>query len=270
LEQAGEAYEWLAPEEAAERFPAISFDGLLEVLYQPDAGVCLADRTVAALLRLAGQNGVDIRDQTKVEGIDLAGDGVRVRTAAGDISAGLAVVTAGAWAAGLLAGVGVSVPLVPILQRVAYFSAADGSPPDLPTLIDWTGPGELSSYALPPAGVAPGMKVGQHVGGVPVEPGEGPFDVDQDLVGMLADYVRRRFPGLAPEPVHAETCLYAMTPDEDFIIDRIGPVVVGSPCSGHGFKFAPLIGDLLADLAMGRHPDIPGARFALGRPALSP
>jgi sarcosine oxidase len=271
LDQAGEPFEWLGLGQAAERFPAISFDGVAEVLYQPDAGVCLADRTVAALVRVAGQNGADVRDRTKVEGIELTDEGVQIRASTGDISARVAVVTAGAWAAGLLAGVGLSVPLVPILQRVAYFSSPDGSPPDLPTFIDWTGPDELSWYALPPAGEAFGIKVGQHVGGAPVDPDDGPFDVDPALVEMLAQYVRRRFPGLDPEPVHAETCLYTMTPDEDFIVDRIGPVVVGSPCSGHGFKFAPVVGELLADLAMGlQASEVPGTRFALGRPALSP
>ncbi|HJP64781.1 MAG TPA: N-methyl-L-tryptophan oxidase, partial [Actinomycetota bacterium] len=65
-----------------------------------------------------------------------------------------------------------------------------------------------------------------------------------------------------------ETCLYTMTPDDDFILDRVGNVVIGSPCSGHGFKFAPLLGEVLADLAVGRDPDLPAGRFDLRRHAL--
>jgi len=68
--------------------------------------------------------------------------------------------------------------------------------------------------------------------------------------------------------VDAETCLYTMTADEDFVLDRVGPLVVGGGCSGHGFKFGPLIGEVLADLATGRGPDLPMERFSALRPAL--
>ena len=63
--------------------------------------------------------------------------------------------------------------------------------------------------------------------------------------------VRDRFRGLEPEPVGEVTCLYTSTPNEDFIFDRYGPFVVCSPCSGHGAKFAPLAGEIAADLACG-------------------
>jgi sarcosine oxidase len=81
--------------------------------------------------------------------------------------------------------------------------------------------------------------------------------------------VRRRLPGLDPVGVAAETCLYTMTADEDFVLDRVGPVVIGAACSGHAFKFAPLLGEVLADLALGGEPDIPRGRFSLARPALA-
>ena len=71
------------------------------------------------------------------------------------------------------------------------------------------------------------------------------------------------FPGLDPRPVHTATCLYTTTPTEDFIVDRVGPVVIGSPCSGHGFKFTPLVGRMLADLADGTS-TATDPRFALG------
>ena len=64
-------------------------------------------------------------------------------------------------------------------------------------------------------------------------------------------YAARRLPGVVPAVTSAETCLYSLTPDEDFILDRDGDVVVGAGFSGHGFKFAPLIGEVLADLATG-------------------
>jgi sarcosine oxidase len=73
-------------------------------------------------------------------------------------------------------------------------------------------------------------------------------------------YVEDWIPGVEPTPVTEATCLYTTTPNEDFVLDRRGPLVVASPCSGHGFKFAPLIGELGADLVDGA---APLSRFAL-------
>ena len=270
LDATGLASEWLSAAEAAQRFPAIDFGGLREILYQPDAGVCLAARTVEAQARVARRAGADLREDASVERLERTNSGgVRVWTAGGAIEARVAVVTAGSWAAPLLVDAGLPpLPLTAVLQHVSYFPGPGGTAsPHLPTFIDWSGP-DISWYALASAGEAPGVKVGQHVGGRPVDPAAGPFEVDPAMATVHSAYVRTRFPGLGPEPVLTETCLYTMTPDEDFILDRVGPVVIGSPCSGHGFKFAPLIGDVLADLALGSPPGPPGSRFALDRPAL--
>ena len=70
-------------------------------------------------------------------------------------------------------------------------------------------------------------------------------------------------------PLGAETCLYTMTADEDFLLDRAGPLVVGGGCSGHAFKFGPLLGEFLADLALGQDFAVPRERFALQRPSLA-
>jgi sarcosine oxidase len=136
----------------------------------------------------------------------------------------------------------------------------------MPTFVDWTGPG-IAGYAVPVAGVAPGVKVGDHGTGTPVDPAAGPFEVDGSRLSALADFVKRRLPGADPEPVAAEACLYTMTPDEDFVLDRIGNVVVGAGFSGHGFKFGPLIGELIAGLALGERTDLP-ERFSAARGAL--
>src|SRR5439155_7870150 len=129
--------------------------------------------------------------------------------------------------------------------------------------------GDLVSYAVPAANEAPGVKVGEHAGGLEVDPGDGPFDVDPARVRSHAGYVARRLPLLDPTPVRSETCLYTMTPDEDFVLDRVGNVVVGAGFSGHGFKFGPIIGETLAALALGREPPIPRERFSALRPALA-
>jgi len=88
--------------------------------------------------------------------------------------------------------------------------------------------------------------------------------VESREVELVSDFVKANLPGALPEPVSAETCLYASTPDDDFVLDRVGPVVLGVGFGGHGFKFAPAVGSMLADLAEGR-PVEPAARFAVGR-----
>ena len=108
------------------------------------------------------------------------------------------------------------------------------------------------------------VKAGDGAPGRDVDAREAPFPVDPEEEGWVSGLIRRRLPGFDPSPTRSETCIYTMTPDQDFVLDRRGAVVVGSPCSGHGFKFGPLLGELLADLATQAHA-APYERFALAR-----
>ena len=96
-----------------------------------------------------------------------------------------------------------------------------------------------------------GVKVAEHHTGAPTDPDRRSFDVDPAGQERVVRYVGEWFPGLEPDPAGAETCLYTTTPTEDFVIDRVGPLVVAAGFSGHGFKFVPLIGRVLADLVAG-------------------
>ena len=113
------------------------------------------------------------------------------------------------------------------------------------------------------------MKVGLHLSGPSaVDPNDGPFDVDPQRIEEVLEWASRRLgPFTQTQPPH--TCLYTRTPDHDFVIDRVGPVVIGSACSGHGFKFGPLVGELLADLATGTEPAVDLTAFSAVRPSLS-
>jgi sarcosine oxidase len=102
-------------------------------------------------------------------------------------------------------------------------------------------------YGLP--SITEGIKVGGHHEGAVVDPDARDFRLDSLQVQQLTAYVEHWLPGVVPEPQFGATCLYTTTPDESFVIDRRGPIVVGSACSGHGFKFTPLTGRRLADLA---------------------
>jgi sarcosine oxidase len=134
-------------------------------------------------------------------------------------------------------------------------------------VIDWDAAPHQPPYIVPNP-FAPGeIKAGAHLSGPDVDPDRRSFEADAAREARIEDWIRRRV-SPAPALTRTETCLYTTTPDEDFVLDRIGPLVIGSPCSGHGFKFAPLIGEVLADLATGDAPQIPLDRFRADRPAL--
>jgi glycine/D-amino acid oxidase-like deaminating enzyme len=116
-------------------------------------------------------------------------------------------------------------------------------------------------YALPEG---PYVKVGDHAPGEVTTASTRGFEVSPAARERAVSYVREWLPGLDPVPRAEQTCLYTWAPGEDFVVDRHGPFVVCSPCSGHGAKFAPLIGELAADLVEGGRPI---ARFALPRSA---
>ncbi len=269
LGDAGVPHEWLDASDAIERFPAIDFDGLERVLFQPDGGVALADRTVAAQVRLAEARGVDVRSGTDVLGLAPAGGRTVVETDQGEVGAKVVVLTVGPWAGRFVTEVlGRPVPIRATLQLVAHFApTSDAAVATMPTFVEWVGP-TLVHYAVPPVGVAPGVKMGDHDPGPEVDPSDGPFEVDAARLAPVEAYAARRIAAVVPEAIAAETCLYSLTPDEGFILDRIGDVVIGAGFSGHGFKFGPLVGDVLADLATGTDPRLPKDRFSIERAAL--
>jgi glycine/D-amino acid oxidase-like deaminating enzyme len=259
LSACGARHEWLSPRACAERFPGIATTDVESFLFQPDAGVSLAGRSVAAQVRLAAAAGVDVREEIQV--MAIRGDGKRavIETSEGELEADVAVVTPGAWMRNLAP----EIPVDAHVQTVSYFRPAETGAV-FPTYIEW-GDAGFGWYEVPAAGDAPGVKVAEHRPGPRVDPATGPFEPDPAAVAATERYVGSRFPGLADQAIASETCLYEMTPDEHFIFDRRGPIVYGTGGSGHGFKFTPLFGELLAALAQGREPEVPLARFSLAR-----
>jgi sarcosine oxidase len=248
LASCGAVFELLDAQVAERRFRLTLPPGA--VLHQPDGGVLRADRALAALLAAALSAGARVVERTRVVALREEGAGVRIETAGGTLRARAVVVTAGAWAAPLLAGAGIELSVVATRETVCHFRLP-GAPPQ-PSLIDWLTPstpaygtaraGQLS-YALPDPGF--GLKAGLHHAGPPADANR---DGEPDAATMrwLADWVASRFPDADPEPAETVTCLYTNTADESFVLECRGRIVVGSACSGHGFKFAPAIGRTLA------------------------
>jgi sarcosine oxidase len=223
MEACDEPHRWLEPAEATRLFPEARFDE--PVLWHADAGAVLADD---ALVRLRGT--LDVREGVRIDDPRALG-------------ADIVVVCAGAWLGDLF-----DLPLKPQLEQVAYVR---GPSDTRPSVIHHGRPGDPTWYGL----VAPGSgyKIAQdNAQPQRFDPNRPDRPVTADLLDRTRAHVLRAFPGLDPEPYGAESCLYTMTPDGDFILDRIDGVVVCGGDSGHAFKFGPLLGRLVADLALGR------------------
>ncbi len=238
----GIAAELLDGREAARRWPGMRFEDT--VLFSPDAGVARAAATLRELERRILAAGGEVRWGVPVAGVDDRGDRVAVRTAAETLIADVAIVTAGAWTRRLLPGWALP-PLTVTEETPAHFAPRIDAPwPSFNHLVD---PGRYPAdvYGMPTPGE--GVKVGFHRIGDEVDPDARPHRPTHQVV--LADYVREWMPGLDAGTAVPISCTYTSTENGDFVLDRRGRVVVGAGFSGHGFKFAPGIGGVLADLA---------------------
>jgi monomeric sarcosine oxidase len=264
LTNCGVPAELLAAEAAAERWPYFDFAG--QVMFHADSGVLDPTNAVAAMLRLAVASGADVRFDTPVTRLEptRAGDGAVARTDSGSFTAPVIAVAAGAWITPLLGGVVELPPLAVTQQQVFHFAPAPTSREADPWPIFVHKDGIDDCYGLPGGrdGEVPGaIKVGEHAGSRVTTAADRDFVVDPGARSRVTAFIGRRIPGLSTTPVNEVTCLYTWTANEDFVLDRSGPFVVASACSGHGAKFAPLLGEIIADLATGKA--APNARFTL-------
>jgi sarcosine oxidase len=271
LRRSGVPTETLSAMEAARRFPAVRSDG--PVLYEPDSGVLAADRCLDALCAVGafrlytGAGVAALEDEPDA-------DDVTVKLDIGDTHrADVVVACAGHRTLGLLdtgraEGAGrFAVGAGPSLPQVAYFAPRDAGTALPPVFIEW---GKDIMYGLPvPAAGGPHAgtyKVSHHTPGPQFDPADPSAFVDDPLLlARLTAAAERLLPTLDPAPVATERCVYDNSADTDFVLDRVGRVVVGCGTSGHAFKFGPFLGELLADLAEERKPSIDLSRFSLGR-----
>lgn len=248
-------YELLSPEAAHERWPGMNFDQ--HVIFSPDGGRNFADRTVTVLCRRFVELGGQLSLNNRVHDISVEGEYAYVETEDGEWKTKSVVVAAGAWVEKLVGG----------LVKLPKFTIDAGQPAHFQPLANPTDDSvwpsflhhaahkradtdlAFSAYGLFTPGE--GMKVGTWANTDPVDPDHRDFSIDGDLLDGMKSYVREWFPGLDVDSASPITCLFTNTVDEHFVLDRKGPITVCSPCSGHGFKFVPAIGDLTAKLAMG-------------------
>jgi sarcosine oxidase len=249
------------------RFPAFRLPDDFIGVFQPDGGILQAEPAVAAFQWVARQAGADLRMEERVLGVAPEGDGVRVTTERGEVRAGCAIVAAGPWLKTLLPQL--AVPLRVTRQVLAWFApvrhahqfAADCFPVFLLQNQDGL------FYGFPADNT--GVKIAKHHH---LDETADPDDCSRTVSAADETVIRSVLKAHVPDAdgplVVARTCLYTMTPDGDFILDRLPgrpQIIVASPCSGHGFKFAPLIGEILADLATTGRTGYDISRFSLER-----
>jgi len=252
----GLPHELLDAREIRRRFPPFRPESETVALFERNAGFLRVEDCVRAHLHLAASRGAELQFEARVLDWSASESSVRVRTADGIFEAGQLVISAGPWAAQLLADLGL--PLVVERQVQLWFEPlhgiADFLPEKFPVWIWQTSDG-LNPYGLPAIdGVAGGVKTAIHHGGKNTRCTAD--TVDRAVAAEEIEQARRclfdRIPALAGRCREAVTCLYTNTPDEHFVVDRhpASPrVIVVSPCSGHGFKFCPVIGAMVAEMA---------------------
>jgi sarcosine oxidase len=246
-------HELLDAVEIERRWPGFRVPRGLVAVYQPEGGFVLSERAIVGHVRLAREAGADIHEGEPVVGWEASGDGVEVRTAAGSYRTRRLVVSAGAWLGKLI---GPLAPLAVPERQVLLWAQTTRpelfTPEALPIFILDVEEGLF--YGFPEYGI-PGLKIGRmHHRGQVVDPDDQTrFDIEPEDEAVLRAATARYLPAANGPALTLKSCLFTNTPDEHFIIDALPgapSVIVVSPCSGHGYKFASVVGEIAADLAL--------------------
>jgi len=234
------------------RYPAFQVQDDTVAVWEPRAGVLFPEPCILAQLRGAARGGAQIRTEERVLSWYPRDGGVEVETERGVYGGDRLIITAGPWTAQLLADL--RLPLQVERNVMFWFEPADPAPfaaHRLPVYI-YEYRRDAFIYGFPQVG-SEGVKVAHHHSGEACTPGEIRRSVSADEVSRMREILARTLPGLSGELRQAVTCMYTNTPDGHFVIDRhprYPQVILACGFSGHGFKFAPVVGEILADLAV--------------------
>jgi sarcosine oxidase len=257
--------EELTPAEVARRWPQFRLAPGTEAVFEPTAGFLRVEACVAAHLAAAQRDGAELAVNTLVQSWSSDRDVILVKTDRGDFRAQRLVITAGPWASQLLGELGV--PLT-VRRKSLFWFAADETfhVPELPTFLFELPYGVVYGF---PAIDDRGLKVAEHSGGQTVaDPLAVNRDVDPSDEATLREFLAAHLPGVSSTRTDHAVCMYTMSPDEHFIVDRHPAdrrIVFAAGLSGHGFKFTSALGEVLADLAMEGEAHVPISFLSLSR-----
>jgi len=272
LSAEGVPFELLDAPEIRHRWPQWRIGDDVSALWQAQGGLADPFKGNAAHRRLAVAHGATLRDRAPVSAIRDAGGGdLEVATPDGTYRTGRVVLAADAWTNGLLASFDRRLPLTVTKEQVTYFACPDPAafaPDRFPV---WIWMGDPCFYGFPTYGEA-GPKAAQDCGGLPVDADARTFDRDEAAFSRVEAFMTRYLPGAVGPPIYTKTCLYTLTPDRDFVVDRLPdqPAVTVALGAAHGFKYASVLGRILAELSIdGATPSAPDLdQFRIDRPIL--
>ena len=258
--------------EVVRRWPQWRLDGDTQVLFQADAGLADPNRGNAVHQRLAIEHGARLYEHSPVRSLVRTTAGVALELADGrTVTAGQVVLAADAWTNELLTPLGVRLPLTITQEQVTYFMVSypeTFAPERFPI---WIWMDDPSFYGFPTYG-EPGPKAAQDVGGPEVTPANRSFEPDPAALARLQAFLEAHLPGMATAPLLTKTCLYTLTPDRDFVVDRVpgAPEVLVLLGAAHAYKFASVIGQIAAELVCDGETPSAGEleAFRIDRPAL--
>ena len=251
-EEHGLEHEVLDAFHVQERYPAYQLPPETRVVYQPDGGFLLAERTILAHVNVALRYGADLRFRQRVLGWRATNDGVVVETGAGTEEADRLVICAGAWARALVPSLQeVAVPERQVLAWLQPTRPELFAPEAFPVFV--LDVEEGSFYGFPVHDI-PGFKFGKfHHLRQPIDPDDPDRSANPEDEQVLRSFAQRYFPDGAGPTLMLKTCMFVNSPDEHFVIDTLpeaASVSVAAGFSGHGYKFCSVVGEIMADLAM--------------------
>jgi len=263
-------FERLDAGEIRRRWPAFRIGDDVHGLFQERGGIVAAERATAAHQRLARQFGATLIENAPVTRVHAGAGEIVVETESQRYRAARLIVAAGPWSARILRDLDVRLPLEVTKEQAMYFAARDPARFAVGSFPVWIWMDDPSFYGFPVFGEADCVKVTQDAGGRPVDPDTRSFDEDEAITRRVRAFLSRYLPDCGGPLVRVKTCLYTLTPDRDFVIDRLPqyPGVCVAIGAGHAFKFASLIGRVLCEIALDgtTHHDI--ADFRIDRPIL--
>lgn len=258
--------------EMNEKWPGLSLPDDFVGVYESKAGVLYADNIITTYRRLALENGADIRVNEPVLEINSSEKEIKVKTVKGTYSADKLVISAGAYNKTLFKHLGLDIPLYPARRTVSWFET-DPNLYSMDKFPGFVGVSEEGNFYGFPNMDSSGLKIGYYAGPLSHEPeyinmDYGAFSEDENRV---REYLDKYMPGAAGVLKKGAVCMFTMTPDEDFIIDFHPDnenIVLAGGFSGHGFKFASVVGEILTDLLTKGDSEFDLSSFSVERPAL--
>jgi sarcosine oxidase len=261
-------HEFLGSRQLSERYPQFRLPADHVGFYEPAAGFLQPEDCVAAFARGAIRRGAELHGHEPVESWSADATGARVQTSRREYRASRLVFSGGPWSGALLEPLRIKLRVT--RQVMGWFSPPDPKPFEFGRMPVWAidQPDGSLYYGFPIHSPGLGMKVAHHRPGTPADPDHVDRDIHAADEQPLASFLRQFMPQADGPAVAFRTCLYTNSPDSHFIIDRhpqFEHVYLACGFSGHGFKFAGVVGEVLADLALDGKTDLPIGFLSLGR-----